>query len=261
VSEAGQTTLACPENALTRLLSRRPLERSSSHQGRARQRGFCPSRRLRRADEIASAGDDPVNAADPDGLSTNLGGTAAWAFNNVFSAGNDGYSDKEGDCTDFVSRALLYGGEDAMNFGWDPPIDHTDDDYWYRGKFSISLPLIGTIVSRTIASYSWASAHHLAHHLVLAGGTVLVGAATTPPCPNDQGWTSDPGWKDVQPGDIAFANWYGASFSGIDHAGVITALVDGEPYITQHGPDQQDVPISFWLSSRQSTHVWIIQPK
>ncbi len=67
MSEAGQTTLGCPENALTRLLSRRPLERSSSHQGRARQRGFCPSRRLRRADEIASAGDDPVNEADPSG--------------------------------------------------------------------------------------------------------------------------------------------------------------------------------------------------
>ncbi len=37
----------------------------------ARQRAFCPSRRLRHASGTSVAGDDPVNASDPSGLSTN----------------------------------------------------------------------------------------------------------------------------------------------------------------------------------------------
>ena len=32
------------------------------------------------------------------------------AFNNVYTAGNDGYTTQEGDCTDFVSRLGRYPG-------------------------------------------------------------------------------------------------------------------------------------------------------
>ena len=58
----------CPENALTRLPPQRALGRRPTHHVNARQSGFCPSRRIRRAGEIASAGDDPVNSSDPSGL-------------------------------------------------------------------------------------------------------------------------------------------------------------------------------------------------
>ena len=251
---------AVPESALdTPSRVPRPPERRPAHHVPARQRGFCPSRRLRHASDISVAGDDPVNEGDPTGLATNLGGTAAWAFNNVYTAGNDGYTTQDGDCTDFVSRALNEGGGDQMSFGSDPPFNHTDDTYWYRKTFLV--PTLSGPRTYTMVSYSWASAYHLAHHLLLVGGTELVGPANEPPCPNDQGWTSAPGWEDVQPGDIAFANFRGSNFSGIDHAGVITSDVAGVPYITQHGPSQQSVPISYWLSSAPYTHVWIIQPK
>jgi len=198
------------------------------------------------------AADDPINRSDPNGLSVDLGGVAAWAFNNVYSAGNDGYTTTDGDCTDFVSRALHFGGNDPENLPWYAPIGYQNDQYWYR-------ILAGPFYTQ--ASYSWAAANHLAHHLQLNGSQWLVDAASSLPCQNETGWTDDPGWADVQPGDVAFADFHhGSSFSGIDHAGVVTSIVNGEPYITQHGPAQPSVPISFWLNYRSNTHVWIVQP-
>jgi hypothetical protein len=116
VSEASQTTLACPENALTRLVSRRPLERSSSHQGRARQSGFCPSRRLRREDEIASAGDDPVNSSDPSGMSTEGYCASFSAFAAVAGAGVTDCIVKtpNGDSTGVMATVAISAGFDSQ---------------------------------------------------------------------------------------------------------------------------------------------------
>jgi hypothetical protein len=57
----------CPKSALTRPPPRHPHEHRPGHYVPARQRAFCPSRRLRLASEFPDAGDDPVNGADPSG--------------------------------------------------------------------------------------------------------------------------------------------------------------------------------------------------
>ena len=60
----------CPKSALTRLARLRPPERCPAHRVPARQRGFCPSRRLRHASGFPDAADDPVNESDPSGESS-----------------------------------------------------------------------------------------------------------------------------------------------------------------------------------------------
>jgi hypothetical protein len=71
------TTMAratgCPKNALTRLPPQHPRDWPSGHHVPARQRGFCPSRRLRPASEFPDAGDDPVNNEDATGQFTSPG--------------------------------------------------------------------------------------------------------------------------------------------------------------------------------------------
>ena len=60
--------VACPKNALTRTSPHRFLKHPLFHHVPARQRAFCPSRRLRHASGSPDAGDDPVNEGDPTGL-------------------------------------------------------------------------------------------------------------------------------------------------------------------------------------------------
>ena len=62
--------VACPKNALTRTSPHRFLKHPLFHHVPARQRAFCPSRRLRHASGSPDAGDDPVNEGDPSGLAT-----------------------------------------------------------------------------------------------------------------------------------------------------------------------------------------------
>ena len=78
-AETTHRAAPCPESALTRPSSRGPLQRRAAHHISARQRVFCPSRRLRHASGSPDAGDDPVNEADPSGLWTvgYCGGAAA----------------------------------------------------------------------------------------------------------------------------------------------------------------------------------------
>ena len=59
---------AVPEKRINAPAASAPPERRPDHRVPARQRGFCPSRRLRHASEIPDAGDDPVNDGDPSGL-------------------------------------------------------------------------------------------------------------------------------------------------------------------------------------------------
>ncbi len=59
--------VACPKNALTRTSPHRFLKHPLFHHVPARQRAFCPSRRLRHASGSPDAGDDPVNGSDPSG--------------------------------------------------------------------------------------------------------------------------------------------------------------------------------------------------
>jgi Putative amidase domain/Fibronectin type III domain len=160
--------------------------------------------------------------------SVNLVGVANAALAN-WNGSYDGYGD---DCTDFVSRALRWGGSDPENEGWDAPINHEDDHYWYRSSWA----------GVTIGSYSWAGAYHLADHLNLNGSYY-------------RAYTSF-----STPGDIIFADWYGDSFTGISHSGVITAMSNGIPLITQHSPRGWNVPLPVWLDSHPHVYVWVAIP-
>jgi hypothetical protein len=182
------------------------------------------------------ASDDPVDRIDPSGdNSVNLQGVANWALANW----NGWYNGYGNDCTDFVSRALHFGGGDQENYGWDAPFNYWDDHYWYRSSFYLNPPWPFTT---TVATDSWAGSFHLARHLWWNGSH----------------WLQY--WNQARPGDIAFANWSNYNFYGIDHAGVITKVSNGMPYVTQHSPIQINVPLTYWLYSHPTVGIWIVQP-
>jgi RHS repeat-associated protein len=189
------------------------------------------------------AADDPGNDIDPTGMAVNMAATAAWADQNVNSA----FQYFAADCTDFVSQALFYGGGDPMSPGSSPLMDVTHPDDWYA---------IMAIVQHGVLlfSHTWTVAPDLATHFELNGSGWLVQAGTKP--------DSAGKWSRVQSGDIIFANWSGSSFSGISHAGVVTGVDNGPPYLTiaQHTPDQI-TNLSYWLNyGGASPHVWIVAP-
>ena len=155
----------------------------------------------------------------------------AWALANVNGTYN-GFSD---DCTDFVSRALAQGG---YPFSYVPsviPTNSTNDHYWYYFTYRYGRWY----------SHSWSVAHDLAVHLTLMHSQRILNPAN------------------ARPGDVIFANWSNASFSGISHVGIITAMSHGTPLITQHSPSQTNVSLTYWLEHPQHggrVHVWIYSP-
>jgi RHS repeat-associated protein len=207
----------------------------------------------------AYAGDDPVNNTDPSGLSVNLQGAASWAKANAGSGNPQSFKD---DCTDFVSRALYFGGGDQMNLGWDAPWDKTDPDYWYDGTFS----WFGGIYQRQVSSDSWGFALDLAKHFqnngsqFLVSGLDLKSADLSSNC-SDSGLDLP---SDVQPGDVVFADWSSAMFdgngftTGISHAGMLVNN-DGQLEIAQHTQDRIDT-FADWQNGGPDTHIWIVAP-
>jgi hypothetical protein len=132
-------------------------------------------------------------------------GAAQWALDNVFTSGNNGYSN---DCSDFVSRALHRGGGMLEKFGWDWRSDHN----WYKNWYH--------------PSYTWGGSYHLADFFWVE---------------NSARWL--PYWNDGQPGDVIFFNFTGSSFSGIGHAAMITKNSNGNLFITQHSHNLRNYPL------------------
>jgi Putative amidase domain len=213
-------------------------------------------------DRFAVAGGDPVNEGDPSGeASVNLEGTAAWAIENLSTSGDDDFDD---DCTDFVSRALYYGGGDpetsSDDFYWDALHKH-DLHLWFQVQDLFGL---------TETSSTWANAGDLAQHLKLNGSHFLVSglelaasSAASSSCSDDEStYLSGNNHydlpADVQPGDVIFADWNSGSFSGITHAGVIVTL-ESEVLIAQHTPDRFDT-LQQWQEGGADPHVWIVDP-
>jgi len=200
-----------------------------------------------------------VNNTDPSGLSVNLQGAASWAKANAGSGNPQSFKD---DCTDFVSRALYFGGGDQMNLGWDAPWDKTDPDYWYDGTFS----WFGGIYQRQVSSDSWGFALDLAKHFqnngsqFLVSGLDLKSADLSSNC-SDSGLDLP---SDVQPGDVVFADWSSAMFdgngftTGISHAGMLVNN-DGQLEIAQHTQDRIDT-FADWQNGGPDTHIWIVAP-
>jgi RHS repeat-associated protein len=178
---------------------------------------------------------NPVSQTDPAGL-VSARGVVNWALANI-NGSSDGYTD---DCTDFASRALNSGGGDPQT--WPLPktaqnaINHRKDDwYWYHGW-------VGVAKGAEIAtSYSWAGAFNLADH------------------ENRHGAWFTRHRQQASPGDVISANLVGASWTGIDHTGVITGMKNGMPIITQHSRNVTE-PLTVWIQRFPNTHYWIWRP-
>jgi hypothetical protein len=161
-------------------------------------------------------------AACPPGM--NWPGEVNWAFANV----NGSYNGFGNDCTDFVSRAEHIGGGDPMYEGLPPT-----DTYWFYGYY-------GTY------SHSWTVALDLAWHLAGNGSQFL------------------PYAYEAEPGDVIFANWTGGGvggpWNGIDHVAVITKVVNGQIWMTQHSPSQSNEPLAGWQQGHPHLVIWIAVP-
>ena len=256
------TTGKCPKHAFAPRVFPSPPKPCSAHHISPRKRAFCPSHRLRHASDIPVAGDDPVNLSDPTGLAVNLQGVAKWAEDPTNLYGTDnGYGN---DCTDFVSRALHFGGGDPESVPWwfrgalqaagpiaGPGVARLagmDDHYWYRFGYDIFL---------TAQSYSWSVADDLAEHLKLNGSHWLVNGMdlSQSGCPESGSYELP---SSVVPGDVIFADWSSGSFSGISHVGVLVS-VNGQLEIAQHTFDRIDT-FADWQKGGSDTHVWVVDP-
>lgn len=168
---------------------------------------------------------DPVTETDPTGLAVNLKGAVAWAKANL-NAGYNGFGD---DCTDFVSRALHYGGGSPEKYGIRGEV--WDDRFWWF------VPGI-----YRSWSHSWSVAHDLAVHLVDIGSPYVKEA-------------------NAQPGDVIFADWNADTFSLITHCAIITEMKNGTPLMDQHSPTQPNVSLTYWVrTGGKHVHWWIYRP-
>jgi hypothetical protein len=161
-------------------------------------------------------------AACPPGM--NWPGEVNWAFANWNGSYNFG-----NDCTDFVSRAEHVGGDDPLVPGPNPLVAQ----FWW-------------FLSDANYSNSWSVAQDLAYHLNDNGSLFLSYA------------------YEAEPGDVIFANWTGGGvggpWNGIDHVAVITKVVDGQIWMTQHSPSQPAEPLSGWQQGHPHLVIWIAVP-
>ncbi|MCO5994490.1 amidase domain-containing protein [Actinoallomurus rhizosphaericola] len=174
-------------------------------------------------------------------------GAAQWASTH---ANDDPSSNEYGDddCTDFVSKAMHFGG--GMQYRMvDGPGLYRSDYYWFpRGVTSPSDK----------ASYSWASSSDLHDFLQVSGFATLVASGS-----NDLNGIDV---HAVKPGDVIFANWKDSPLypgtRGIGHAGMIT----GNPgqasglQIAQHSPNHVTT-LTGWADSDHDFDWWIYSIK
>ncbi|WP_327292777.1 amidase domain-containing protein [Streptomyces sp. NBC_01198] len=126
--------------------------------------------------------------------------------------GNSGIDVKGQDnCTNFVSHALLAAGLHEKGHETEFWGRSDSDHKWYQGS--------------TNNSYSWAGSRELNDFLT---------SNNSQPVP-------DP--ADAKPGDIIFWGRGDGSPSTIHHAAVVTAVVDGHVYYTQHSGSAQNADL------------------
>jgi hypothetical protein len=128
----------------------------------------------------------------------------SYALDNTFNTSID--TPGLDNCTDFVSHALQAGG--LVEVG--NPLDRTHSNAWFNDPVP-DLPRTWT------RSYSWAGAPNLYHFLTQNGSQAV-------PYPQ------------AQPGDIAFYT----NNSGVYHSAVVTAVVNGQVFYSQHTPGEQN---------------------
>jgi hypothetical protein len=172
----------------------------------------------------------------------NTAGAAAWAKANAYKIDNPyNYSD---DCTDFVSRAMHFGGgmPEQMVRGI-LPFNRTDDRNWYV------YPALGLV-----RSYSWGAAPHLANFLRITG------------------WGRQVSLQAAKPGDLMFVNWGRggrdtpqgqtdmSGQGGIDHVGMIVGNPGSQGgydvQIAQHTNNTIE-KLSDWRKPNPNLHVFV----
>lgn len=175
----------------------------------------------------------------------NRNGVASWAF----MAGNLGGWDplfRWDDCTDFVSRALHFGGG-LREVTPTPRLWKNKDDnrnLWY--EFGIARrPTDGKWDH--YYSQTWSVAPWSAQYQASRGGRwVPVAQAAV--------------------GDIVYANFEGTGSSHIDHAAIVTAVYGGNIYVAQQSNPQMMEPIKrvamgpSWQGSSAKVQWWVMDP-
>lgn len=164
-------------------------------------------------------------------------GVARWAVANANWWGwNKLYGSN--DCTDFISRALHFGGGLAERY---PTNGHwvaygNNRSLWYDQ----SNPHFNHYYSKTWGFAPWSFTYQFSR-----GGSIALRSA-------------------VRVGDIAYANLYGWSEVGIDHAAIVSKVVGGNVYVAQQTAASQYRPIwkihggSSWQSDYPSMTVFFV---
>ncbi|MFD7263198.1 amidase domain-containing protein [Streptomyces sp. NPDC059874] len=148
----------------------------------------------------------PVSGAPAAGVSTaayvNGSGTASWAYNN---AGRIPREYGSNDCTNFVSKAMYYGGRMKMRWGW-----WWSDSAWWKNPPS----------SWKKNSNTWSAAENLRKHFGYRQKSYITQT------------------YNLRAGDILLFKWKGDP--RYDHAAVVTSNNHGAIRIAQHGFNSHD---------------------
>lgn len=168
-----------------------------------------------------------------------LGGIAAWANANL----NRGYNGFGDDCTDFVSRALHFGG----------------------GLHEVGLPLFAgrNYNPDTWFDTTWTNLHTGGRYAAFSSTWSLVQQSADYQSYIGAHWLS---WKSAQSGDIIYVDWTSSHFNELNHAAVIVRAVSTNLYMDQHSPTQSYVPLwkigslFTWQKADPGVHVWIADP-
>jgi len=150
---------------------------------------------------------------------------AKWAVTNATWGGWDPLFIAT-DCTDFVSRALHFGGglSEVAPSASEQTHHDTDRTQWYDDVQVHLTPLIVGSSIRHTYSRTWSEAPWSFEYQQSRGGKVVPRSS-------------------VQVGDIAYVNLHGSSPSGIDHAAIVTKVTATNVYVAQQSNPNHYAPI------------------
>lgn len=155
----------------------------------------------------------------------NRSGIAQWAVTNATWAGWDPLFIAT-DCTDFVSRALHFGGgltEVAPSASEQTNHDNDRSEWYDDVQVHLSPWVVGSTIRHTY-SKTWSEAPWSFEYQQGRGGKLVTRSS-------------------VRVGDIAYVNLHGSSPSGIDHAAIVTKVTATNVYIAQQSNPNQYSPI------------------
>ena len=158
---------------------------------------------------------------------------ATWALNHICPNDpkrcDNGFSE---DCTDFVSRALRFGGGFPEIWSGNRYGDYSDKDSWYQFH--------GSFMTKT--AYNWAGEPNLARYEKRYGGASIFYKYG-----RKQGSVNSA----IGSGALIFASHlHGGRFANIYHVGMVTKVSGDNLYITQHSTDFKNRPL--WASTGSS---------